>query len=164
MTGWQRTTVAFLGFSLWATSPASLTAQSADSSSSALPAIVDTLPLASRARIAIGGERWTGRLGNLSRDSLTLITEAEKRAVRLAAIDTLWTPKPRRHHGLLAGAGFGALMFGLLQLGGNSSEDPGLNTRLGLILLAGGTALGLLVDAASNGWVQRYPSNAGHRP
>jgi hypothetical protein len=157
VTRWQRG-LALLGFGLWGTNPACLSAQSADSSSSTVSALVGALPPASSARIATGGERWTGRLAAQPEDSLALITEAGRRAVWLAAIDTLWTSRPQRHQGLLAGAGFGAVMFGVLQLSGNSSEDPGLNTRLGLILLAGGTAVGLLVDAASNRWVQRYPS------
>jgi hypothetical protein len=48
-------------------------------------------------------------------------------------------------------------MFGALQLGGESSEDPGLNTRLGLAILAGALAAGLAVDAVSEPWAQLYP-------
>jgi hypothetical protein len=149
--------LAFLGLSLLGVRPACLAAQSADSSSNTLPALVGALPPASRVRIATAGERWTGRLTAQPDDSLALITETGRRAARLAAIDTLWTPRPQGHHGLLAGAGFGALMFGVLQLNGDSGEDPGLNTRLGLVLLAGSTALGLSVDAASDRWIARYP-------
>jgi hypothetical protein len=153
----HRPALAFLGFSLLGARPAGVAAQSADSSSSELSALIAALSPASIVRIATAGERWTGRLAASLPDSLVLITEAGRRAVRLASVDSVWARGPQRHHGLLAGAGFGALMFGLLQLKGNSAEDPGLNTRLGLVLLAGSTALGLLVDAASDRWVQRYP-------
>jgi hypothetical protein len=48
-------------------------------------------------------------------------------------------------------------MFGVLELGGESSEDPGLNTSLGLAIFLGAAAAGLAVDAVSDPWVQRYP-------
>jgi hypothetical protein len=153
----HRTTLVFLALSFLGLRPTCLTAQSADSSSVTLSALVVALPPASIVRLATAGQRWTGRLASPLPDSLALITEAGRRAVPLASIDTVWARGPQRHHGLLAGVGFGALMFGLLQLNGNSGEDPGLNTRLGLVLLAGSTGLGLLVDAASDRWAQRYP-------
>ncbi|HEU4682688.1 MAG TPA: hypothetical protein VFS51_13135, partial [Gemmatimonadales bacterium] len=59
--------------------------------------------------------------------------------------------------------GFGALMFGVLQLGKGSSEDPGLNTSLGLAIFAGALAAGLAVDAISDPWVQRYPRQRSAR-
>jgi hypothetical protein len=153
-----RTALPFLGLSLLGTTPAHLAGQSTDSSAIALQALVAALPPSAHVRLASGGERWSGRLAARAPDSLALGDETRPRAVRLTAIDTLWVRGLRRHHGLLAGTGFGALMLGVLQLSGDTGEDPGLNTKLGLILLAGGATAGLLVDAVSDSWVQRYPA------
>jgi hypothetical protein len=153
MTIIQRSLPCLLGLALLAGRAA---AQSADSASSGLPAHIAALPPGSTVRVATGGERWSGKLA-VTGDSLALITPAGRRQVHLAAIDSLWARGPNRHHGLLAGIGFGTLIFGLLQLNGDSAEDPGLNTHLGLIALGGSTAVGLLVDAASDRWVLRYP-------
>ncbi|HEX2248891.1 MAG TPA: hypothetical protein VHH32_01000 [Gemmatimonadales bacterium] len=132
---------------------ASLAAQSADSSVSS---IVSELPAASRIRVIAAGKRLSGHLVQLGQDSLTLRTPETIQTLSLQAIDTLWVAGRRGHRGLLSGLAFGAVMFGLLQLEG-SSEDPGLNTRMGLVLLGGATAVGLLLDGASGNWARRFP-------
>jgi len=137
-------------------SPVALTGQSADSAG-ALPALIAAVAPAASVRLATGGQRWSGTVALQPGDSLALVTAEGKRGVHLSSIDSLWVRRPQPHHGVLAGAGFGALMFGLLQLE-DTVEDPGLNTRIGLALLAGGIAAGLLVDAVSDPWVRRFPS------
>jgi hypothetical protein len=136
----------------------SLAAQSADTSKTQLGAVVAQLPSAAHLRLSVAGERWSGRLAARSSDSLSLADETRTRTVRLAAIDTLWVRSPQRHRGLLGGAAFGALMFGAIQLGGGSSEDPGLHTRMGLAIFAGATVVGLLVDSISMPWERTYPT------
>ena len=136
--------------------PMRLAGQEADSSVRELRTIVGDLPSAARLRIASDGQRWTGRLTLRSSDSLGLGGETATRAVSLAEVDTLWVPGRERHGGLLAGAAFGTVMFGVLQVG-KSAEDPGLNTTFGLLILGGSTALGLLLDAATDSWDRRYP-------
>jgi len=147
---------ALLGLCLVGTAPLTVVAQTADSAAATLPELVANLPSGTSVRLATHGSRWTGRLGAPSVDSLTLTDEAGTRTLRVAAIDSMWVRR-KSHTGLLAGAGFGALMFGVLQLGGGSSEDPGLNTDLGLAIFAGALAAGLAVDAVSDPWLQRYP-------
>jgi hypothetical protein len=128
-----------------------------DSAAVSLPEVLADLPSGTSVRLATSSGRWSGKLGARSPDSLTLRDETGTRTLSLAAIDSVWVPGRRSHRGLLGGAGFGALMFGVLQLSGESSEDPGLNTQLGLVILAGALAAGLVVDAISDPWVQRYP-------
>ena len=148
---------ALLGLCLVGIAPLALVAQTADSAAATLPALVANVPSGTFVRLATNGTRWTGRLGVRSADSLTLTDESGTRTLRIAAIDSMWVRGRRSHKGLLGGAGFGALMFGALQLGGESSEDPGLNTRLGLAIFAGALAAGLAVDAVSEPWAQLYP-------
>lgn len=153
----MRCPVKLLWFAALNLLPIRLAGQEADSSVRELRTIVDDLPSDARLRIASDGQRWTGQLTVRSSDSLGLAGEAGTRTVSLAQVDSLWVAGPEKHHGLLAGAAFGALMFGVLQLGGESAEDPGLNTRFGLVLLGGSITLGLLVDAVTGSWDRRYP-------
>jgi hypothetical protein len=146
-----------LGLCLVGTAPPIAVAQAADSPATTLPKLVSDLPTGTSVRLTSGGSRWTGKVSVRSPDSLELTNEAGARRLRVAAIDSLWVQDRRSHTGLLAGAGFGALMFGVLQLGKGSSEDPGLNTSLGLAIFAGALAAGIAVDAVSDPWVQRYP-------
>jgi hypothetical protein len=153
----RRCACAVLWLAVPAFIPARLACQAVDSSGHDMGAVIAQVPFAGQLRIATAGERWTGRLAARTPDSLALSRETSTRSVSLADVATLWALGRQRHSGLLSGAGLGALLFGLLQLGGGSGEDPGLNTKLGLVLLAGTTTLGLLVDATSQPWEQRYP-------
>jgi hypothetical protein len=132
-----------------------LTAQMPDSSSNILGQMVEDLPPSARLRVGALGTRWTGKLAARRPDSLVLADETGSRPIRLAAIDTLWV-RSQRHDGLLAGAGFGALMFSLLQVA-RGSENRAASTRLGAILFVGAATGGMLIDAVSDRWSQRYP-------
>jgi hypothetical protein len=90
-------------------------------------------------------------------DSLALTDESGMHVVSLETIDTLWVRGPRKNDALTAGAAFGAIMFGVLQLSREEGEDPGLSARLGLILFLGAATGGMLVDAVSDRWVRNYP-------
>ena len=148
---------ALLGLWLVGIAPPAVVAQTANSAAATLPELVASLPSGTSVRLATNGTRWSGRLGARPADSLKLTDESGTRTLHVAAIDSMWVRGHRSHKGLLGGAGFGALMFGALQLGGESSEDPGLNTRLGLAIFAAALAAGLAVDAVSEPWVQLYP-------
>ena len=136
--------------------PRWLAAQSPDSTAKTLAKVVESLPPAAVVRLSTTGDRTSGRVVTRNADSLVIQHATGQRSVALAGIDSLWVPA-RRHRALLAGAGFGAILFGVLQLSGNSAEDPGLNTKLGLALFAGATGLGLVLDAAADPWTRRYP-------
>ena len=112
--------------------PSTVAAQVAgDTGSTSLRKLVVELSPSARLRLTSSGERWSGRLEARHADSLT------------------------SHKGLAAGAGFGALMFALLQLG--NRDDRYYATRLGAIIFVGAAGAGLLIDGASDGWSRRYP-------
>jgi hypothetical protein len=146
----------FIGLLGAGTNPRALAGQSPDSSVRNIAALIASLPPAAVVRLSMSGDRTSGRVVSRTADSLVVQHETGRRSVAIAAIDSLWVPA-RRHRGLLAGAGFGAVMFGVLQLSGESAEDPGLNTKLGLMFIAGSTAFGLILDAVSDPWSRRYP-------
>jgi hypothetical protein len=129
-----------------------------DSSASGIRTIVRELPDSSTVRIATAGMRLSGQLLESIADSVTLSSAKTIQTVSIRTIDTLWVRRRHRYGGLLGGVAFGAVMFGILQLE-DSSEDPGLNTRMGLMFLGGAAAVGLLVDAASSDWTRRYPTS-----
>lgn len=126
----------------------------ADSGSTSLSRLVAELPPSGLLRFTSGGERWTGRLSSRHPDSLTVTSRSQTRTSPLSAIDTLWL-RGKSHTALAAGAGFGALMFALLQLG--HGGDRYTATRLGAIIFVGAAGAGLLIDEASERWSQRYP-------
>jgi ABC-type uncharacterized transport system YnjBCD permease subunit len=145
--------LAWLG--LIAVGPSTVTAQAAaDSGSTSMSRLVASLSPSARLRLTSGGERWTGRLAARSADSLTVTGRTEARTIPLSAIDTLWL-RSESHTVLATGAGFGALMFGLLQLG--HGGDRATATQLGAIIFLGAAGTGLLIDAASARWLRRYP-------
>jgi hypothetical protein len=125
-----------------------------DSGSTSLGRLVAELSPSTRIRVATGGEHWTGRVAARQPDSLTLVSRFHTRTFPLRAVDTLWI-RSERHTALAAGAGFGALMFGLLQLGHGGERS--MATQLGAILFLGGAGAGLLIDAASDRWSRRFP-------
>jgi hypothetical protein len=146
--------VALLRLGLMAAIPSTLPAQVAgDTSSTSLGRLVAGLSPSARLRLSSGGERWSGRLEARHADSLTVVGTAGTRIIPLNAVDTLWLHR-ESHTGLAAGAGFGALMFALLQLGGG---DRYYATRFGAIIFVGAAAAGVLIDGAADGWSQRYP-------
>src|SRR5215213_6233952 len=132
-----------------------LAGQTADSSSNMLRVAVEGLAPSTDLRVGSQGKRWIGRLAGRSPDSLALSNETGTRSIHIAAIDTLWLRR-EKHDGLLAGAGFGAIMFGLIHIGRNLG-DPAQATRFGAAIFLGATTAGLLVDALSTSWVQTYP-------
>jgi hypothetical protein len=135
--------------------PPTLSAQVAgDTGSTALSRLVAELSPSARLRLTSGGQRWSGRLEARHADSLTVAGMSGARTIPLAAVDTLWLHQAS-HTGLAAGAGFGALMFALLQLG--NRNDRYYATRLGAIIFVGAAGAGLLIDGASDGWSRRYP-------
>jgi hypothetical protein len=108
-------------------------------------------------RLTAGGKSWTGRVATRPPDSLSLTNENGTHMVSLGAVDSVWVRGPGKNDGLKAGALFGAIMFGVLQLSRDQGEDPGLSTRLGLILFVGAATGGALIDAVSHRWVRNYP-------
>jgi hypothetical protein len=151
MTGSARLILLFL----LAVIPIQLAAQVADSSPNALRQLVEDLPPSAQVRVRTLGSHWTGRLAARPPDSLALAQESGTRTIRLSAIDTLWV-RGQKHDALLAGAGFGALMFCLLQIG-RGPGDPATSARLGGILFLGAAGGGMLIDAISEQWSRRYP-------
>jgi hypothetical protein len=149
---------ALLGLCLSGVVSPHVAAQTTDSTRPALSQAVSDLPSGLTIRLATREGRWSGRLEATSADSLTLSDERGTRTLRMAAIDSLWVRGRKSHNGLLAGAGFGALMFGVLWLGARSSEDRWITARLGTAIFAGALAAGVAVDAVSDPWVQRYPA------
>ena len=139
---------------LLAVKPAHLAAQ-ADSLSHALSQLVEDLPPSAQVRVGTLGSRWTGRLAARPPDSFVLAGETGTRTIRLSTIDTLWV-RGQKHEALLAGAGFGALMFCLLQIG-RGSGDPATSARLGAVLFLGAAGGGMLIDAVSEQWSRRFP-------
>jgi hypothetical protein len=138
-------------FGLLVGRPASLVSQQPDSAH-ALRTLVNGLPASAQIRISSSGRLWTGRVAVRESDSLTITDEAGTRTIRLTAIDTLWVRR-QTHTGLLTGSAFGALMFGLLQIGPQS----GYEERLGAILFLGAAGAGMLIDASSPPWTQHHP-------
>jgi hypothetical protein len=142
-------------FWMGAFQPPAVVAQAGDSGAAYLRSVVEQLSPLARVRLQSAGERWTGRLTDREADSLTVVNERKTRTLALQAIDTLWTRR-ETHEGLLAGAGFGALMFVVLQI-----SEPSYNrsqaTRLGGILFLGMATGGMMVDALAERWAQRYP-------
>jgi hypothetical protein len=136
-------------------SPMTLGAQVADSADHTLRELIDGLPPSARIRVGSSGQHWTGRVAARSSDSLSLTLASGTRTLGLAAIDSLWI-RGQQHDALLAGAGFGALMFFLLHAARNTG-DRSDTSRLGVILFLGASTGGLLVDAVSERWAQRYP-------
>ena len=132
-----------------------LSAQAPDSAGNYLRSVVQQLAPSERVRLQLAGERWTGRLAGRRPDSLTVVNQSRTRTLAIQGIDTLWTRR-ETHEGLLAGAGFGALMFALLQI-----SEPSYNrsraTRLGGILFLGMATGGMMVDAFAERWTRRYP-------
>jgi hypothetical protein len=103
--------VALATMSAGSSAVGALGAQAPDSSTQALRGIIEGLPPAAAVRLGIGRERWIGRLARSSLDSLTLTDETRVRNVTLTEIDSLWLRGPRKHKGLMAGAGLGAIVF-----------------------------------------------------
>jgi hypothetical protein len=134
-----------------------LGAQAPDSSTRALRGIIEGLPPAAAVRLGVGRERWTGRLARSSNDSLTLNDETGVRKVKLADIDSLWLRGPRKHQGLMAGAGLGALVFVALQLSDNSGLERGARARQGFTVILGAAAIGMLMDGISDPWIEQFP-------
>jgi hypothetical protein len=134
-----------------------LGAQAPDSSTRALRGIIEGLPPAAAVRLGVGRERWTGRLARSSNDSLTLNDETGVRQVELADIDSLWLRGPRKHQGLMAGAGLGALVFIALQLTDDSGLQRGAKARQGFTVILGAAAIGMLMDGISDPWVPQFP-------
>jgi hypothetical protein len=131
-----------------------LPAQAVDSSTMYLRGLLKGLAPSTRVQLHSSGQRWKGRVAARQPDSLTIAGWTGTRSLALDAIDTLWLRR-ESHEGLSAGAGFGALMFFVLQLG--NGGDPVSATRLGGILFLGAAGGGMLIDAASERWVRRYP-------
>jgi len=123
-----------------------------DTTATSLSRLVAGLSPSARLRITYGGERWSGRLEARQADSLTIAGNTGNRTIPLNAIDTLWLHR-ESHTALAAGAGFGALMFALFQLG----DDRYYGTRFGAVIFLGATTAGLLIDGMSDGWSRRYP-------
>jgi hypothetical protein len=134
-----------------------LRAQTPDSTTRVLHAIIEGLPPAASVRLGIAGKHWTGRLAGSPPDSLTLTGENGVRRVRLVDVDTLWLQGPRRHEGLIAGAALGALLFAVVQVTNVGGEPRGTKVRRGLIVFAGSAALGMLLDGISDPWVKQFP-------
>ena len=132
-------------------------AQTPDSTTRVLHAIIEGLPPAASVRLGIGGKHWTGRLAGSPPDSLTLTGENGVRPVRLADVDTLWLRGPRRHEGLIAGAALGALLFAVVQITDVGGEPRATKVRRGLVVFAGAAALGMLLDGISDPWVKHFP-------
>jgi hypothetical protein len=153
----HRVVMTLLGLSMLGFSSTRLAGQAADSSTRRLRAVVTSLPPATAVRLTAGGRYWSGRVARRLSDSLALTDESGMHVLSLEAIDTLWVRGPRKTEALMAGAAFGAIMFGVLQLSRDEGEDPGLRTRLGLILFLGAATGGVLVDAVSDRWVRNYP-------
>jgi hypothetical protein len=150
---WLILLLTWLGMNV--TIPSTLPAQvTGDSSSTSLSRLVAELPPSTRLRFTSGGARWSGRLAARHADSLTVAGRSGTRTIPLSTVDTLWLRR-ESHTGLAAGAGFGALMFGLLQLG--NGGDRATATQLGAIIFLGAAGTGLLIDAASARWSRRYP-------
>lgn len=147
-------TVVSAGLPILLAAPAAIRAQETDTSSTHLREVIKALPPSTQLRLRSSGERWSGRLAARHTDSLTLAGNLRSRSVALAEIDTLWVRR-EGHQALLAGAGFGTLMFFLLQIG--SGGDRHTATRLGAIVFLGSVGGGMLIDGASHRWVQRYP-------
>lgn len=135
--------------------PWTLSAQVAeDTTFASVSRLVAGLSPSARVRLTSNGKRWTGRLEARHADSLTIAGPTGTRTIPLGAVDTLWLHR-ESHTALAAGAGFGALMFALLQLGGG--EDRYYGTRIGAVIFVGASLAGLLIDGASDGWRQGYP-------
>jgi len=135
-----------------------LGAQAPDSSTRALRGIIEGFPPAAAVRLGIGRERWTGRLARSSLDSLTLTDETGVRQVKLADIDSLWLRGPRKHQGLMAGAGLGALVVIALQLiDDDSGLQRGAKARQGFTVILGAAAIGMFMDGISDPWVPQFP-------
>ena len=132
-------------------------AQTPDSTTRVLHAIMEGLPPAASVRLGIGGKHWTGRLAGSPPDSLTLTGENGVRPIRLADVDTLWLQGPRKHEGLIAGAALGALLFAVVQITDVGGEPRGTQVRRGLVVFAGAAALGMLLDGISDPWVKQFP-------
>jgi hypothetical protein len=148
-------TLIFAGLPLLLVPPAAMRAQDTDTSCTHLGEVIKALPPSAQLRLRTPGEHWSGRLlAARHTDSLTLAGNPGRRSVALAEIDTLWVRR-EGHQALLAGAGFGTLMFFLLQIG--SGGDRHSATRLGAIVFLGSVGGGMLIDGASHRWVQRYP-------
>jgi hypothetical protein len=143
------------GVALRLPAPSALTAQAADTSSRYLTGLVEGLSPSAQLRLSAAGQRWTGRLVSRQSDSLTLSDDRLTRTVAVNAIDSVWLRRDR-HDALYAAAGFGALMFTLLQLT-YDGFDRGSATRNGGILFIGLTFAGMALDATANEWTRYYP-------
>jgi hypothetical protein len=143
------------GVALGLAAPSALAAQAVDTSSRYLTGLVEGLSPSARLRLSAAGERWTGRLVSRQPDSLTLTNDRLTRTVALNAIDTVWLRRDR-HDALYAAAGFGALMFVLLQLT-YDGVDRGSATRNGGILFLGLTTAGMALDGVADEWTRYYP-------
>ena len=153
MVVYHRAAWALLGW--LALMPSLSEAQGSDSTQHALRDLIEGLPPSARVRLGSAGERWEGRITDRDSDSVVVLGEAGPRTFDIPAIDTLWL-RGEKHDGLLAGVGFGAVMFSLLLIS-RGKEERAMNVRLGTILLLGSATAGLLVDAVSERWTQWYP-------
>jgi hypothetical protein len=125
---------------------------------SPLLSAVAALPPAAHLRVTTQLGTFTGRITSRSDDALTvtLRNSAQVRTIALSDIDTLWVPARKSHGGLLAGAGLGALLAGLLAASPKGGDDPGLNTLLAGVALVGGVLVGLTIDSVER-WTHAYP-------
>ena len=147
--------LALAGVGLGLARPSGLRAQAVDSSAAYLTGLIEGLSPSTRLRLSSAGERWTGRLASRQTDSLTLAGEQSTRTLALNAIDTLWLRR-EQHDALLAAAGFGALMFVLLQVA-DDGGDRGSAARIGGVLFLGVTTAGMALDAVAEQWTRSYP-------
>ncbi|HET6836799.1 MAG TPA: hypothetical protein VFH24_02085 [Gemmatimonadales bacterium] len=149
---WLIVALAWLGLMVI---PSTLRAQAAgDTSAISLRRLVAELSPSARLRLISSGQRWSGRLEARQADSLTVASTSGRLTIPLNAVDTLWLRR-ESHTGLAAGAGFGAVMFALLQLG--HGGDRYTATRLGAIIFVGAAGAGWLIDRTSDRWSRRYP-------
>jgi hypothetical protein len=115
--------------------------------------VLDTLAPGTSIRLAVTPLRLSGRVVEVTADSLRLDRAPADTTIARAQIDTLWVQGSRSRDGTKAGAAVGltlALLIVLAGHGGPQPESGGYGLLFAGYVVAGALGLGILVDLASS--------------